>query len=449
MNDMLTPFLLYQLKVAVLFMLLYVFFRIFLAKESFHSFNRLVVLLSIFISVLLPLCRIAVHVPATFYVFDAVLSNGAAVSEPESVSLWPALFLSIYIAGVLAVLSAVIVSIFSVSRILSGAEQIRQHDGTVLAIVDHQISPMSWMKYIILSREDYESGAESIIIHEKAHILRKHSLDVLLADIFTAMQWFNPAAWMMREDLRSIHEYEADAQVLKSGIDAKQYQLLLVKKAFGANGRSVSNNFNHGKLKKRITMMLSPKTSALKALKFLYVVPLVFAGLALNARTVHDVPDTVSSFTVNGSMKIRADKNNGVIPRDVKIYADGKLISQEQMKSLDPEKISSVVVIKNDSENAIYVYTDDYTGPRQSGGAVSDMKVKISTSGTSDDAALQGKVNKIVINSTDEMPDMDIYVDGKKVESESFTKISTNDIESITVDKNGERPSLQVFLKKE
>lgn len=445
---MFLPFLLYQLKVAVLFMLLYIFFRLFLARESFHAFNRVVVLLSIFIASLLPVFRIAVHIPLPSRPLDDVLLGGAAVSEAGPGSLWPVLLLSIYIVGVLSVLASVMASIFSISGILSKAVKIPQQDGTVLAIVDRQVSPMSWMKYIILSKEDYAECAESILIHEKAHIFRKHSIDVLLADIFTAMQWFNPAAWMMREDLRAIHEYEADEQVIKSGIDAKQYQLLLVKKAFGANGRSVSNNFNNGKLKKRITMMLSPKTSAFKALKFLYVVPLVCAGLALNARTVYDVPDTLSNHTVNGTMRIKGS-NNATLSRDVKIYIDGQPVSKEQMNSLDPENISSVVVIKNDSENAIYVYSDDYTGPRQSGGAVSDMEVKISTSGTSDDAALQGKVNKVVINSTGEMPDMDIYVDGKKVEAESFTKISTNDIESVIVDKSGEKPSLQVFLKKE
>lgn len=464
---MLTPFLLYQLKLAALFMLLYVFFRIFLAKESFHAFNRVVILLSVLIALLLPFCRIAVHVPATHFL-DSVSTAAAAAPATESALPWPALLLSFYIAGAVSVLAGVIASIFSILRILSGAEQIRQPDGTVLAIVDRKVSPMSWMKFIILSREDYEEGAESVIIHEKAHVMRKHSLDVLFADLFTALQWFNPAAWMMREDLRSIHEYEADSYVIKSGIDAKQYQLLLVKKAFGPNGRSVSNNFNHGKLKKRITMMLKTKSPAYKALKFLYVIPLVFAGLAVNARTVYDVPDTLSIYTENGSLKIEKDMENdrendrekdmendrendregNILPKGVKIYVDGQPATPDQIKSMAPEKISSVSIIKNDTENVMYVYTDGYSGPRQSGEDTQGKTVVFSASGSPGNAALQGKVNTIVINDTGNISDMDVYVDGKKVEAKSFTKIDSNDIESVTVNKNGERPSVQIFMKK-
>lgn len=470
---MLAPFLLYQLKAAALFMLLYIFFRIFLAKESFHSFNRLVVLLSISIALVLPLCRIVIHLPDKSQILDNLSYVATAVQENPSDSVWPALLLSIYITGALAVLSAVAASIFSICRILRRAEKIQQPDGTVLAILDEQCSPMSWMKYIILSRKDYGEGAESIIIHEKAHVMRKHSLDVLFVDLFTAMQWFNPAAWMMREDLRSIHEYEADSYVIKSGIDAKQYQLLLVKKAFGPNGRSVSNNFNHGKLKKRITMMLNTKSPAYKALKFLYVIPLVFAGLAVNARTVYDVPDTLSADIFKESLKIEEymendmendrendrekdmendrenDREGDSLPGDVKIYVDGQPASPDQIKSMDAEKISSVRVIKTDTENVLYVHTDADSGSRQPGEDAQEMTVRFSTSGSSA-FDTHGDVSKIVITNTGtcSIPDMDVYVDGKKVEAESFTKIDSNDIESITVNKNGERPSVQIFMKK-
>ena len=306
------------------------------------------------------------------------------------------------------------------------------------------------------------------MVHEKAHIRLGHSVDVLLADLFTALQWFNPAAWMMRDDLRAIHEYQADEEVVKSGIDVKQYQLLLVKKAFGANGRSVSNNFNHGELKKRITMMSMKKSSAFKALKFLYVLPLVCAGLAANARPVYGVPEkVVESYTLNGDISVEVAGDSASVadflPDNVKIYIDGKLVTNEEMQAFDPEKIASMSVIKNGEESAIHIFTEDAQVPE---GSESKLHVKIQTSddpgltGNGQENGLKGKPMSVMIAregysgtidismlddaqlgdskeglslKMEEVPDY--YVDGKKVGYDTFREMPPEDIESIVVSK--------------
>lgn len=374
------PFLVYQLKVALLFLALYIFFRLFLSKESFHAFNRAVVLLSILLSLVLPFCVVTLHVSAAASPVQVPGLSEFVPSVQESSGFdWAALLLAVYITGAAAVLLSVAASVISLLKLVSRGRKIRRKDGTVLVLVDSAVSPMSWMNYMIMPAEDSEAVSESIIIHESAHIRLHHSFDILFADLFTAMQWFNPAAWMMREDLRSIHEYEADEQVLKSGIDAKQYQLLLVKKAFGANGRSVSNNFNHGKLKKRIAMMLMKKSSAFKALKFLYVVPLVCLSLAVNARTVYKEPVRVTgSYTLNGNISVNVAGDSSSVssfmPENVKIYIDGKLVSNEEMQALDPEKISLVNVIRTGEESAIQIFTED---AEAADGAGKDLHIEI------------------------------------------------------------------------
>ena len=141
------------------------------------------------------------------------------------------------------------------------------------------------MKYIVLSEKDYSEKHDEILIHEKAHIRLGHSWDILFINLFTALQWFNPVIWMLRSDLRAIHEYEADREVLKSGINATQYQFLLIKKAVGLSGHSITNSFNHSTLKKRITMMSCKKSTFVKALRVLYAIPLIGICLAANAKT--------------------------------------------------------------------------------------------------------------------------------------------------------------------
>ena len=464
------PFLVYQLKVALLFLALYIFFRLFLSKESFHAFNRAVVLLSILLSLVIPFCVVTLHVSAAASPVQIPgLSEFVPSVQGSSGFDWAALLIAVYITGAAAVLLSVAASVISLLKLVSRGRKIRRKDGTVLVLVDSAVTPMSWMNYMIMPAEDSEAVSESIIVHERAHIRLHHSFDILFADLFTAMQWFNPAAWMMREDLRSIHEYEADEQVLKSGIDAKQYQLLLVKKAFGANGRSVSNNFNHGKLKKRIAMMLMKKSSAFKALKFLYVVPLVCLGLAVNARTVYKEPVRVTgSYTLNGNISVNVAGDSSSVasfmPENVKIYIDGKLVSNEEMQALDPEKIASMSVIKDGGESAIYIYTE---GAQVSEGSEQKLQVMIQTSddsgrtgnaqengwhedqtsvriaregcsGTIDismlgDAKLDYDDKEGLSLKMEDQPDF--YVDGKKVSYEIFSEMSPEDIESIVVSK--------------
>ena len=463
------PFLIYQLKLAAAFLLLYIFFRIFLARESLHSFNRVAVLLSIIIAAVLPACVLTYHVDAAS---PAAAVFSAETAEPASdgqVFNWTFLLLAVYIIGAAAVLLSVFASIISLIRLISRGERLEQSDGTVVVLVDEPVAPMSWMKFIILSHEDYNSASGAVMVHEKAHIRLGHSVDVLLADLFTALQWFNPAAWMMRDDLRAIHEYQADEEVVKSGIDVKQYQLLLVKKAFGANGRSVSNNFNHGELKKRITMMSMKKSSAFKALKFLYVLPLVCAGLAANARPVYGVPEkVVENYKLNGDISVEVAGDSASVadflPDNVKIYIDGKLVSNEDMQAFDAEKIASVNVIKNGEESAIHIcaegaqvpegsesklhvmiQTSDDPGQtgngQENGRQENQMSVRIAREGYSgtidismlDDAQLDYTDKEGLSLKMEEQPDF--YVDGKKVSYDTFREMSPEDFESIVVSK--------------
>ena len=148
-------------------------------------------------------------------------------------------------------------------------------DGIHLILTDKPVVPFSWMRTIVISRKDFEESGIEIMTHEMAHIRARHSVDMLICSFCVILQWFNPAVWLLKQELENIHEYEADESVINHGIDAKHYQLLLIKKAVGSQRfTSMANSFNHSKLKKRITMMLKRKSNPWARLKYLYVLPL-------------------------------------------------------------------------------------------------------------------------------------------------------------------------------
>ena len=293
-------FLIYDGKVAVALLVFYLFYRFLLKNETFHRFNRAVLVGTAVVSFLLPLCIITIHKPvATVVVAEApaatvstpdladLPSNGWMPAVESSAPWWPIAFTLLFWTGVALVLLRVILSILSIAKIIRNGEFIQEEDGCKIIVTERDIDPFSWMKYIVLSQRDWEGDHTPILLHEKAHIEFGHSVEVLLVDVLSALQWFNPAIWMLRADLQELHEYEADDAVLRSGSNIKEYQYLLIRKAVSKSGYSVANSFNHSILKNRITMMSKSRSPLSRGLRVLYVLPLVCLALGLQARTVY------------------------------------------------------------------------------------------------------------------------------------------------------------------
>ena len=290
-------FLIYDVKVAVLIAVFYMFYRLMLAHETFHRVNRLVLLTTAVASFVLPLCVFTMH-KTVMVDYDYSQLGELTVNEPV-VSVvptdnQPSVILTtvlpvLFIIGMLATLVHTLISLIRIQLLIHRSEKHPQEDGTVICVTGNTaLSPFSWMHYIVMNRSDYEAHDAAILAHERGHIRLRHSWDLLFVDLLTALQWFNPAMWMLRSDLRAIHEYEADGEVLSLGINARQYQYLLISKAAGIGGYSLANGISHSTLKNRINMMLHKKSNRTSLLKLFALVPIVGITLALNARTVND-----------------------------------------------------------------------------------------------------------------------------------------------------------------
>ena len=286
-------FLTYDLKVAVLLAVFYMFYRLMLARETFHRVNRIVLLLTAVTSYVLPLCVITIHETVVMQRAAHVAVGSFQVdmmNEEPATPLWQIILPILFIIGMMATLVHTLSSLFRIIRIIRHSEQYPQTDGTTICVTGNaSLTPFSWMHYIVMNRSDYETYDAAILAHERGHIRLHHSWDLLFVDTLTALQWFNPAMWMLRSDLRAVHEYEADAAVLSQGINARQYQYLLITKAAGIGGYSLANGISHSTLKNRINMMLHTKSDRSRLLKLLALLPIVGIALAVNAEKVVDV----------------------------------------------------------------------------------------------------------------------------------------------------------------
>ena len=430
-------FIIYELKAAVLFAVFYMFYRLLLGRDTFHRFNRAMLLVISLLSLALPLCVITVHRTVDIPVWLLPMHGSRAetvVEETVNEAVgWEAAAVSLYIAGVMAVLAHMGFAVADVLRIILRGRRIPQEDGTVIVVTDRDTAPFSWMKYIVFCESDFRAGHEAILRHEKAHVRMRHSWDLLFTDIVTAFQWFNPAVWMLRADLRALHEFEADDFVLRSGADAREYQYLLIRKAVGASGNSITNSFSHSTLKNRITMMLRKRSSSWGALKALYLVPLVGLSLAATAETRYDynitglpgngsdvagpllsdsvstekkrvrvktaVKDTIISVTKDTVITVSGDDASGgtimIVGYDgqkdsagetdnVTVYVNGVKSGREVLGTMDPETIESMSVEKDEDGSAsVYVVLKDKDGMR-SPADLAELEGKISSISATD-----------------------------------------------------------------
>ena len=294
-------FLIYLIKSTVYLGLFYAFFLVAMRSTTFFRFNRVMLLLGTVVCMLLPCYTITVDevegIQLPMQILDEMLVLKTTDEQIEtsvielplqetaptaSTSLLPIILLGIYVIGMLAYWFMVIRSFIEIWKmIVSHPKQWK--DGCWLVIIPEKIPSFSWSNYIVISEEDYRNYPQ-VLVHERMHYLCRHSYDILFFTIVHALHWFNPMVWLIRTELKQLHEFEADQGVINQGIDATQYQLLLVKKAVGKKLYTIANGFNHTKLQKRITMMIQEKTNGWERLKWLVTVPVVMGAMLVFAQ---------------------------------------------------------------------------------------------------------------------------------------------------------------------
>ena len=456
----------YSIVSGLIMLAMYLVYKLFIAREKQYGFNRGILLLIYFVSFsTYPLSKfidqIAVKT-ATHTAMNIIEVKNLTIDTPDH-PVWGTILIWIYLTGASLVAVKTIITWIKIIRVIQAGDKVKTRGFTLVIMDNDKIAPFSWVSYVVINRADFDNQNSAIIAHELKHIRAYHWLDLLIAQIVCVVNWFNPAAWLMRDELMLVHEYQADMAVIQAGHSPKEYQMLLIKKAVGVRFPSLANSINHSKLKKRITMMYKTKSGAGSKLKALALVPML--ALALSVTSVPAVNAAVS--TINSSdISLDEDEDNVGLPPTAQFKISSMNNSgSETTVEIKGEGLGNFLSIADVSFNnkgntfnaksvrttmkdggatikTVFPFSDNYENASVVLN-VNGQEVKLNlddflANAQSDSASISSS-NGIVIshgNATlSVVGDMEIYLDGKKINEEEMKALNPETIATMTIDR--------------
>ena len=457
--------MLFIIKAAITLALLYSCFFIFLSKETFHRFNRCMLVGIMLVSLVMPMFHFTTSHPTALneevYVVQNYIEHDYTpiVVAPQAPRIsWIQVLTWIYLSGAAIMFVLTLVQAISLARFLRCGVRHTDSQGNTVILHNGEVPPFSIFRYIVMSVKDYETSRQYILTHEQEHIRLAHTYDLLLLQGMKIFQWFNPFIWFLSRDLKAVHEYEADHAVINQGIDAKSYQQLLVMKVVGNRLQPFTNNLNHGSLKKRIIMMYQKPSNRWLMLKALCAIPVAALTIntfatpietdpvedmvkkleTTNVPTINEVKETlptveeaiVSETPEQAVQDDNDDKNplilvNGVemeFPTDIRTL-DNEAIAK--VLGIQEDDVESITVLKDGAATAIY-------GDKGKNGVI-EIKVK---------SSFMDKLPGVEKND-----DGTYSINGRKVQKilvngKEFFKVLSND-QKTSVNGDTEIPTIQ------
>lgn len=349
----------YSLAGGIVLLTLYLVYRWVMAAENQHSFNRFV-LLGIYVVAfgIAPFMSLFAQKPK---IMGPITVTGAGTI---SKSMVPSVLLWIYLAGVVVMVALTIFNILRLWAIVHRGRKIKRSGYTLVISADSSVAPFSWMRYIVLPEKDFMNGVDMIVCHEEQHIAQRHWIDLVVAQIVVILNWFNPAAWLMREEIKTVHEYQADMGVIASGADMKSYQMLLIAKAVGVKFPGMANSLNHSKLKKRINMMLLPlRNPTVARLRSLLLIPtIILAWLMVSTPVVASRLSLIRNCSLTQNKipdeTVIIDLTKPQPAGEPVVFLNGEQIDAAEMNKINPNDIKEISVSKrNRPEGEIFITT--------------------------------------------------------------------------------------------
>ena len=285
--------LIYLLQSAISLVIFYLFYELLFKRDAFFAFNRYYLLLTIFISTFLPLLDFSIYsifsgtsdpvisLAPVYGLFEYTLGEvtiyGEGSSAIDSVATGKSLpyfsyIILLYMIGVFFAVGRFIFRFYQISRLLQKSKVV-YHNGLRLIFTVPGTPTFSFFNYVFIDENLFNRRDEvdKIIEHEKIHIDQNHSLDLVIAELFSIIQWFNPTVYLFKKTLKENHEFIADSDVLAVYPDIMSYTKLLIDNSSIIKTNILTHNFSYSLLKRRLFMIKKTKNPLRFSFKLVWV----------------------------------------------------------------------------------------------------------------------------------------------------------------------------------
>ena len=374
----------YSLHVAFLIMVSLLFYKLMLKKETYHTLNRIVLLICLSLSFLLPFAP----VPQKFsFVKDSVVASSTistgtsdktvtkALSKPRPVlqqqtparqttsqlnetltgifnaqnilnlGFW-AYWCGVMIFGINLLIQLIVIA-FKIFK----SEAI--HDGRFRIVeLNDDKAPCSFGRYIFINPAKYDWDTyNQILTHEKVHARQYHTLDIVVAELMVVFQWFNPLAWIYRKEIENNLEFLTDRTVVdRYEVKQDEYQLNLLKVCVPNFSMRITTNYNQSLLKQRIMMMNSRRSNIHVIWKYFAMAPLFIAMVCLLNK-----PVAVSAAITRQLPKDTTDKKNNMLQSNKKLVAAKKTKIRKTVNQFVRNGFGERNILKNSVNDRVAV----------------------------------------------------------------------------------------------
>lgn len=357
-------------------------------KEHNPRILRIFLLLSIGISLTLPLSRYKISLPAftktentelisNEYSFNSEIHQNVEPIERNSIHEekhatyktrnWKKIINFLYLTGSAIVLMRFLFRFLIILSFLDKAKQIR-FQGTDFLTSPASAAPFSFLQWIFIPENLLDKQeANYILTHEKAHVNHFHTLDILLVELLLIAFWYNPFLWMLKKSIELVHEFQADEEVVKSGYNIKTYQELLVNLVAEEKLISLTSGFSKSIIFKRIEKMKQPEFNQTKGFKLAILLPItvmLFLGVScLNGQKTKDKNLAVIAPTKMNVLYAGVDNPvdiavSGYNPEEIEVSATNAIVKGEKGKYIFHPRLPGNVVVKLTSKGETIMVAD-------------------------------------------------------------------------------------------
>lgn len=352
------------------------FFALVLRRETLHYFKRLYLLIIPFVAIVFPFIQLNIKENHLVYEFSETITFMAepvhnTVESSNSFS-WEVVGFIVFLAIVALLILHTLWGLVNVYSIIGHSSK-KPLDIGVLCNTEKPVSPFSFFQFIVVHQSNHlENELQQIIKHEQVHVYQRHFIDMLLTQLMTIFCWVNPAVWLYRHYVIENLEFIVDQEVLKTGINKKQYQFSILNTSVYDSSLVFANHFNQSLIKKRIQMMNKKLSNPKNMWKAVFLLPILLLVLSMagqvraNVNGVHNSGIEAESKTekepfISTNKKVerkilemkpsdfKREQKIDTLPPNIDIYIDGKKTEKELNEAINANNIGEVQIDKKNS----------------------------------------------------------------------------------------------------